>query len=80
MAKVRHEAASCFYCRRTRRPVGKAVQLRDGWAVQRFFDRDPYVSGLATKGEVFKVLFALKHKWRSVTVNFMSGRTRSIEL
>lgn len=70
----KHVVATCPYCARTlggsRRPVGRVHALPDGWAVSRWGEPDPLVSGLADKGQGFLVLFALKHRWRTVSVRF----------
>lgn len=71
---------SCAICQISRRPVGKSVQEPGGWAVYRWSQPDSFLSGLATRGEAMKVLWALKHRWSSITVRFLKGHEQRIDL
>jgi hypothetical protein len=73
----KHVAALCPYCNPAlggrRAPAGKVRELPDGYAVFRWGEPDPIVSGLATSGEGYKVLWALKHRRGGVTVTTRRG-------
>lgn len=71
---------TCSICAKSRRPVGKAKNEPGGWAVYRWSQPDPLLSGLATRGEAMKVLWALKHHWSSITVKFLRGHESRIDL
>lgn len=74
---LRHVCSICFI---SRRPVGRPVEEGHGWSVYRWYRIDPVASGLRTKGEAMKLLWALKHQWSSVRVVFWNGRVSKLDL
>jgi len=73
-------SAHCAICAQSRRPVGLPRQESDGWAVYRWNQPASFVSGLATKRDAFRLLWALKHRWQSCYITFRNGRTVKLSL
>jgi hypothetical protein len=61
-------------------PLGRVVPAGRGWGIQRWWDEHPLVESLASKGEAYKLLYALRHGWSAVTVTFVTGATLTMHL
>lgn len=62
------------------RVPGRVEMGQYGWGVRLWHDADPIITNLASKSEAFKLLYALRYGWSSVTLKWFSGHTMRVNL